>query len=119
MNSNELRSKVIEEIDGFIDEFANTVINETLQREERRVKFEKKAEEVFDRLDRNICAKIIKMKLPFFLKLFYKVNCHGFSMNCDSQIEICFELNNNSDCRLYKRYSVNEIEFLLNKLNKN
>jgi hypothetical protein len=71
----------------------------------------KEANKVFNKLNREICLKILKKKLPIRVRLFNKIECMGFGVTEYNNIETWFCLNENYSTRY-------QIELRLSEINK-
>lgn len=102
---NEIKEKlkaITYDIDGMYNMLEDKLRNEIVQRQEEREVSVKEANEIFKKMNDDICIKIIKDKLPWRVKLFNIVKYSGRGVTLSNKIEIGFTLNDNHS----NRYSI-------------
>jgi Skp family chaperone for outer membrane proteins len=115
MHKNEIKDKLIsikDDIDDMYYTLEKELREEIIQGKNKKEIETKEANEVFKKLNREICSKILKNKLPMRVKLFNKIECMGFGVTQYNNIEISFCLNENYSTRY-------QIELRLSEINKN
>jgi len=68
--------------------------NETLGEKSKREEIKQETDDLYNLLNFEVCTKIIKNKLPWRVKLFNRIECHGFGLKSLEKIMIYFTLNN-------------------------
>jgi hypothetical protein len=102
---NEIKEKlkaITYDIDGMYNMLEDKLRDEIIQRQEEREASLKEANEIFKKMNDDICIKIIKDRLPWRVKLFNIVKYSGRGVTLSNRIEIGFTLNDNHS----NRYSI-------------
>lgn len=76
--------------------------SEIKKKQDKKETLHKEADEMFEKLDYTICNRILKSKLPLRVKLFNNIECMGYGVTPDNQIEIEFAFND----RFGERYHI-------------
>lgn len=117
--------KIKDEFNGLTEEIStlyNILYQEIRQDiihvEEKREKVSKETDEIYEMLDDEKCAKLIKSILPLRIKLINKVKCHGKGEVGNGRIEIYYDLNS-SDYRYTYEFTIEQIKYILKLENMN
>lgn len=106
---------IANDIDNMYYTLENELREEIIEGKDRKVIETKEANEAFDKLDREICYKILKKTLPVRVNLFNKIECMGYGVTQYNNIEIWFCLNEDYRTKYQIELSVSEINKYLEK----
>jgi len=87
--------------------------NEILGEKVKREKIDKETKELYDLLNKNVCEKIIRKKLPWKIRWFNKVNYRGMGIKSSGLIMISFCFNENYSNSFECTFSIEEIKNLM------
>lgn len=109
----QMLSDTSQAVDDLYHSIRNELENEILGAKQTREDIDKETNELYDSLDDEKCVKIIKNKMPWRIKLFNKIECHGRGIKGNGRIMIYFTLNNDIHNGFECVLSTEEIKKLL------
>jgi len=80
-------------LDNIYDSMREELENETLGEKSKREEIKQETNDLYNLLNFEVCTRIIKNKLPWRVKLFNRIECHGFGLKSSEKIMIYFTLN--------------------------
>jgi len=109
----EMLSTTSQTVDDLYCSLKNELENEILGTKQEREKIDQETKEIYKILSYKICENLIKLKLPWKVRFFNKVTCHGVGIYSSGRIMICYSLNNHIDNCFECILSVKEIKELI------
>jgi hypothetical protein len=110
---NEIKEKlkaITYDIDGMYNMLEDKLRDEIIQRQEEREASLKEANEIFKKMNDDICIKIIKDRLPWRVKLLNIIKYSGRGVTLSNRIEMGFTLNDNHSNRYSITVDLSDIE---------
>lgn len=87
---------------------------EVTQKQEKSIRIQKRTLKLYNKLDFDLCTKLIRKILPLRVKLFNKIHCSGFRIYEEDTIQVAFYFNDKREYIYYYNFASYQIKTLLN-----
>ena len=108
-----LLSNASDGVDNIYYSLKSELQDEILGEKVKREQVDKETKELYDLLNKYICEKIIRKKLPWKIRLLNKVNYRGMGIKSSGLIMISFCFNENYSNSFERTFSIEEIKKLM------
>jgi hypothetical protein len=102
-------SNIKDEIDDIYYSLRSELTEEIIADKIKQEKINKETNDIYDKLTKEICVKLVKKKLPLSVKLFNNIKWAGQGVKGNGLILICFNFNNSFNSFEYV-YTIEEIK---------